>query len=310
MVVWARRPNWERLGQDWPNREHSRFPVAHGFRWHVQVAGTGPVLLLLHGTGASTHSFRDLLPLLTAYFTVVVPDLPGHGFTARTPASSYTLPGMARSVNALLQDLDLRPRLVLGHSAGAAVLIRMALDRYITPDAIISMNGALMPFKGSSGHWYSGAAKLFLANPVIPRLFAWRANDSAQVEELLKGTGSHIDARGLELYQRLFREPGHVGGALTMMANWDVRALRDLVTRLEIPLELVVGDRDTTVNPADSEMIAARAPRAHLRTLPGLGHLAHEERPDIVVDLLLEVAHARGVLPPPAGEDQPRAAGA
>ena len=53
--------------------------AAGGLRWHVQVAGDGPVLLLLHGTGAATHSWRDLLPLLAERFTVVAPDLPGHG---------------------------------------------------------------------------------------------------------------------------------------------------------------------------------------------------------------------------------------
>ena len=60
----ARGPNWERDGRDWPNREASRFVHAAGLRWHVQVMGSGPVVLLLHGTGAATHSWRDLMPKL------------------------------------------------------------------------------------------------------------------------------------------------------------------------------------------------------------------------------------------------------
>ena len=52
-------------------------------REHVQRLGRGPSMLLLHGTGASTHSFRDLLPALAEHFDVLAPDLPGHGFTAR-----------------------------------------------------------------------------------------------------------------------------------------------------------------------------------------------------------------------------------
>ncbi|MBB4287619.1 alpha/beta fold hydrolase BchO [Roseospira goensis] len=296
MVFRARRPDWETVGGDWPNRAHSRFLLAHGFRWHVQLAGRGPVLLLLHGTGASTHSFRDLLAPLAAHFTVVIPDLPGHGFTANPPASSFTLPGMGRSVAALLHQLRLSPDLVLGHSAGAAILIRMALDRHIHPKAIISLNGALLPFKGSSGHWFSGLAKLLLMNPLVPRVFAWSATDTRRVESLIRDTGSDIDARGLELYARLFREPGHVGGALAMMANWDLRALRDLVAHLDTPLHLVVAEHDRTVSPADADLIAARAGDADLRVLPGLGHLAHEERPDVIVDLILDLARRHGVL--------------
>ena len=50
------RSIWEVDGRDWPNRDSSRFVTAGGLRWHVQVAGTGPVVLLVHGTGAATHS--------------------------------------------------------------------------------------------------------------------------------------------------------------------------------------------------------------------------------------------------------------
>jgi len=72
---------WERDGRDWPNRSASRFVSAAGLRWHVQQFGTGPVALLVHGTGASTHSWRGLAPILAESFSVVAPDLPGHGFT-------------------------------------------------------------------------------------------------------------------------------------------------------------------------------------------------------------------------------------
>ena len=56
--------SWNEEGRDWPNREHSQFIRASAIRWHLQVMGNGPVLLALHGTGASTHSFRDLMPVL------------------------------------------------------------------------------------------------------------------------------------------------------------------------------------------------------------------------------------------------------
>ncbi|MBB4265904.1 alpha/beta fold hydrolase BchO [Roseospira visakhapatnamensis] len=299
------------MGRDWPNRRHSRFVLAHGYRWHVQVAGRGPVLLLLHGTGASTHSFRDLLAPLAEHFTVVIPDLPGHGFTANPPASSYTLPGMGRAVHALLTELRVKPDLVAGHSAGAAVLLRMTLDHGIAPRAILSLNGALLPFRNSEGHWWSGLAKLLLVNPMVPRLFAWTAADAARVEKLIVGTGSTISPEGLDLYRRLFREPAHVGGALAMMANWDLRALRDMVARLDTPLILAAGETDTTVEPHVAETIAARAPRATVRVLPGLGHLAHEERPEVVVALIHEIARAHGVLPaeiPSTGPSGDRAA--
>ncbi len=74
-------PDWDRAGADWPNRDASHFLRGGNTHWHYQRMGSGPPLMLLHGTGASTHSWRDLLPKLARHHDVIAPDLPGHGFT-------------------------------------------------------------------------------------------------------------------------------------------------------------------------------------------------------------------------------------
>lgn len=113
------------------NREVSQFVAAGGVRWHVQCMGSGPTLV--HGTGAATHSWRDLAPLLATPFILVLPDLPGHGFSRGPGGRVLSLPGMAAALAALLERLHTAPDLVLGHSAGAAILARMCLDRRISP---------------------------------------------------------------------------------------------------------------------------------------------------------------------------------
>ena len=92
---------------------------AAGLQWHVQVAGTGAPLLLVHGTGGATHSWRDVFPMLASTYTVIAPDLPGHGFTER-PADDgvLTLTGMAAALRDLLHALGVAPRVIVGHSAG------------------------------------------------------------------------------------------------------------------------------------------------------------------------------------------------
>ena len=102
MGVERERLDFARDGADWPNRETSRFIEAGGLNWHVQVMGQGPDLLLLHGTGGATHSWRALAPLLAKHFHVVAPDLPGHGFTTARRAPDLSLPGMAASIAALI----------------------------------------------------------------------------------------------------------------------------------------------------------------------------------------------------------------
>jgi len=288
---------WNRDGRDWPNREASRFVAAAGFTWHVQRLGEGPVALLLHGTGATTHSWRGLVPLLARELTVIAPDLPGHGFTDPPPREALSLPGMAAAVAALLSELGAEPALAAGHSAGAAVAVRMSLDGRLAAKSLISLNGALLPLGGAAGRLFSPLARLIAQGGLWPRLFARRARERAVIERLIAHTGSTLDPKGVELYARLAQSPAHVAAALGMMARWDLRALERSLSRLEPALLLVVGDQDRSIPPAQATRVAARAPRARVVRLPGLGHLAHEECPGAVAQIMLEEARTRGVLP-------------
>lgn len=288
---------WARDGQDWPNHQASRFVRAGGIAWHVQVMGSGPVALLAHGTGAATHSWRDLAPLLAAHFTVVAPDLPGHGFTEMPPRRGLSLPGMAAGLHALTRELGVEPAIAVGHSAGAAVLARMALDGTIAPRALVSLNGALLPLFGLTGQMFSGLAKLAVGVPGVASLFARQAGEPRNVERLLNGTGSRIDARGAELYRRVAGNPVHAGAALAMMANWDLQPLARDLRRLPCRLVLVVGANDRTVPPGDSARVRNMVPGATLVSMPALGHLSHEEQPARTAELILRVAQEQGVLP-------------
>lgn len=295
------RPNWERDGCDWPNRESSRFVSAAGMRWHVQEMGQGPVLLMLHGTGAATHSWREFAPILAEHFRLIAPDLPGHGFTTPPPYHSMSLPGMAGYVAELVETLGVEPDLVLGHSAGAAILIRACLEGRLAPRGLISLNGALMPWRGLPGHVFSPAAKLFAKNSLVSRLFALRAANRKSIQRLVDSTGSTLEPFGVDLYQRLIRSPSHVRASLSMMANWDLTLIEAGLPRLETPLFLVVGEGDTTVSPREAHRVRERLlPSADLTLLPGLGHLAHEERPGEVADVVRRIAGQLGVLSAPS----------
>lgn len=281
------RLQWEQDGHDWPNRACSRFVMASGLRWHVQVMGRGPALLLLHGTGAATHSWRDLAPLLARDFTVIAPDLPGHGFSDALFGARMSLPGMAAAVAGLLQVLDTRPELVVGHSAGAAILARLCLDDSIRPVALISLNGALLPLHGLPKLFFAPAAKLLVSNALAPRLFAWHAQSSVAVQRLITSTGSQLDPVGVELYARLVRNPEHVANALAMMASWDLQPLARDLRHLKIPLLLVAGSNDRTLRPEHAHQVAAQVPHAQVLMLAGLGHLAHEENPRKMAEIVV-----------------------
>lgn len=285
----AAHPDWDSIGADWPNREASGFVMAGGIHWHVQRMGSGPRLLLLHGSGAATHSWRDLLPLLAAHFDVLAPDLPGHGFTRAPGRPRMTLPVMAGAVGKLCTALDFAPDVVVGHSAGMAVALRLVLDGPLAPDAVIGLNAALTPFRGLAGVVFPQVAKLLSINPFTPWLFAAIAGGPKQARKLIEGTGSTIDDRGLALYARMMSRPGHVAGALAMMANWDLDALLADLPGLGVPVHLIVGMRDRAVPPGEAIGLAETHSRIALHRVEGKGHLLHEEAPEMAAEMIRSI---------------------
>jgi magnesium chelatase accessory protein len=284
-----RQLNWEHDRLTWPHREWSQFVQAGGLRWHVQRTGQGPVMLFVHGTGASTHSWRELLPLVAQRFSVLAVDLPGHAFSGALSAARSTIGGMGQALAALLGALNLTPSHCVGHSAGAAILCRMALDGHVRPQSIIGVNGAFLPLAGAAGVLFAPIARLLGASSLLPRVLARWADDPATVTRLIAGTGSTLDRAGLELYGRLARDPCHVAGAMRMMGNWDLRGFEKDLPRLTIPLHLIAAQADRMVPPNQAIQVQTRLNHASVITLPRLGHLAHEEAPEETARLILSL---------------------
>ena len=278
--------NWERDGRHWPHRDASRFVESGGIRWHVQEMGDGPELLLLHGTGASAHSWRDIMPALADRYRLVAPDLPGHAFTGGMRDAQMTLPGMANAVIRLAETMDFAPHAIIGHSAGAAIALRMAQERF-PQIPIIGLNSALAPFPWPATQVFPAMARLLALNPFVPKVFSGIARLAGDADGFLtRSTGSRIDRAGARGYATLMGNSRHARAALAMMANWDLELLDRALPEIANPVLLVHSGGDDAI-PLDSVQKAARRlPDASLEVLPGLGHLAHEERPDLVAGLI------------------------
>ncbi len=277
-------------GLRWPHRAMSRFVQSAGMRWHIQEFGSGPLLLLLHGTAASTHSWRGLAPLLARDHRVLALDLPGHGFTDRLPGASNTLPNMAGAVTQVLRDLGVTPLAAVGHSAGAAILVRMARDGALkSRTQLVGLNAALLPYGGFPGRLFLPVARALAANALLARVLTWRAGDLKSVERVLASTGSPIDRAGVELYATLFRNGAHVAAAMDMMAHWDLDDMVRDIASLQQPLALLACGGDLAVRADDTFTIRDSAPAVTVHFVRGLGHLAHEEQPETIASLVLGI---------------------
>jgi magnesium chelatase accessory protein len=242
--------------------------------------------VLVHGSGSSADSFHALAPLLARRFRVIAFDLPGHARTRVPEGYTPDLTTIADSVHALLGHLGCAPALLVGHSAGAAVLARLALDQRVRPSLLVGVGAALLPFEGLAGLLLPATARV-LAQPGVASLLA-SSVDAALVDRLIHGVGSRLGAEGRAHYHRLASSQAHLGGVLAMFARWNLDALFAELPQLKPPLLLVGGELDRAVPLAQLRRVAALVPGASLEVIAGAGHLVHEERPREVARSILE----------------------
>ena len=273
--------DWARHKDSWPHAAASRFTLCKPHRWHIQEMGTGPLVLLIHGAGGATQSWRHLLPLLAQEYHVVAVDLPGQGFTKSGAQQRMGLAPMAEDLSALCKDQGWTPDAIIGHSAGAAIALEMA--RHMSPaPPVIGINAALGNFKGLAGLLFPLMAKALAMTPWVARLFTASTSRPQSVTRLIEGTGSHLPDEDLRWYRALIGDEGHVDGTLAMMAQWDLDPLLRALPAHPSRTLLITGDRDKAVPPSTSRDVALKMPEGHHVSLPGLGHLAHEEDAEAV----------------------------
>lgn len=276
---------WPKDAKGWPMADLSRFVLHRPHRWHIQEGGTGPTLLLIHGAGGASQSWRGLMPILMQTHHVVAVDLPGQGFTQLGARARCGLDPMSQDLFALMQHQGWQPTALIGHSAGAAVALRMA--ELGAPGQIIGINAALGNFKGVAGWLFPAMAKLLALTPFSASIFAGTMTEPG-VRNLIKGTGSVLDDAGIALYLRLASDRGHVDATLNMMAQWQLDGLLARLAQINRQVTLIVAEKDGAVPPQTSRDVALILPNAQVLSLPGLGHLAHEEDPVTVAALILK----------------------
>lgn len=276
---------FDRIPPDWPYRDRARRIASPPHDWCVIDAGEGPTLLLLHGAGGSGHSFRKLIPFLTPRYRVIVPDLPGQGFTRSGARGRYGIDPMAEDIVALCRKLDLSPLAVIGHSAGAALALR--LSDFLPLKGIIGINAALGAFEGAAGVLFPLLARVLAVTPFIPHVVARLWGHAATVNRLLESTGSRLDAEGQAQYLTLVRDAAHVDGTLGMMAQWRVDDLMAQPRPAATPALLIASTGDMAVPARVSRDAARLLKSAQYAELPAFGHLVHEEAPEAVAELIL-----------------------
>ena len=279
----------KRIPLDWPNRQHSSTVSVGGLDWHVQLTGKGPVVLLLHGTGSSTHSWSDLIPLLEAHAQVLVPDLPGHAFTLGAKLEDLTLDEIANSLQLLIEQLGIEtPSIVVGHSAGAPLALRFAVGSSKPPKLVIALNPSFIPPPAVYTSFFGPLLGPITRSSTLSSLLASLSPSLGMVDKLLDSTNTILPETRRVYYRKLFERSEHVRGSMNFMAAADIHKVLVEANLYRGKLICVLGNQDAwiPVKPLE-KIILDYFPAAEIVKWEG-GHIMHELEPNKVAQLILE----------------------
>lgn len=267
----------------------SRFIAINGLTVHARIGGQGsPLIILMHGFGANTESWRRVAPALAQIGTVVSYDRPGFGLTERPlDAALRNWPGgnpygpdaQADLVVGLMTALGFEKAILVGNSAGGAIAMHTYLRHPERVQAIVFVDAAIYT-GGGSPDW----VRPLLSTPQLSRVGVLITRRIlAQGDDLIR-LAWHDPARITAEDLALYRRP-------TRVENWDralwefTRASRNLklgdrVSDVRLPALVITGDDDRIVPTADSLRLARELPQAELAVLEACGHVPQEECPE------------------------------
>jgi pimeloyl-ACP methyl ester carboxylesterase len=252
---------------------------------HVEQAGTGEPVVLLHGFGASTYSWRKVMPALAESHRVVAIDLNGFGYTQRpTTRASYTREAQARLVLGTLDALGIDRAHIVGHSYGGGITLYLAFqhpERFRTMVLVDSSAPTYPNDRRSRAAAFrpldSLLARLVFLRPATIRrsLLSAYWDDSKVTPELVQ---AYLDRLAIE-------------GAPFAFYGLTVPAPQGVTVELEkiaVPSLVVWGAHDTVIAPEVGRRAAARLQHSEFVLFDQSGHLPMEEEPE---------AFLRAVLP-------------
>ncbi|NTU78522.1 MAG: alpha/beta hydrolase [Chloroflexales bacterium] len=279
--------------------KHGRFTQVAGREiYSLHWPAAGPRLVLIHGFGTANTSWSSVAPLFAqAGYDTYAPDLAGFGLSSKRWDVGYSHGDQADLLAAWMQHLGLDAATIIGHSMGGNVAAHLALRH---PQRV---------------------ERLVLAAPAVvsglksaPR----RLGVLLQVPALRQAARRTVRKIVLRSDLRRFEASNPLVLRVLRTADWDLALLAatrdswanqltlEQLRSITVPTLLLWGADDTTIPVVDSERLRMLLPRAQAITMPGLGHLPHEEDPQRFAALVLNGVESPAARSHVVGADQPQ----
>ena len=261
----------------WPYSEYSKFLETDNFVWHYQLIGKrgNPIILLIHGAGASSHSWANLIPKLNE-FQVLAVDLPGHRFSKIKKGIRPQHDTIVRDLIILFESLKIKPNVFVGHSIGAVIVLSLSVIYEGPLSSIVLINGALEKFEGPAGTIFPLMARVFYASPLTKYWIRLFNSAETSLRKFLSISGSNLTIKNIDYYMKLMTDEDHVTGTLAFISNWNIGDIEKKFKKVSVPTLFLAGMRDGIVNYKTSVRAHKKAFNAKIKLFESEGHLIHE----------------------------------
>ncbi len=281
-----------------------RHTVLHGHdvTYRLAEADSGrPTLLLIHGMAGSSRTWKSVMPDLAEDFTVLAPDLIGHGESAK-PMGDYSLGAFASGLRDLLALLEIGPVTVIGHSLGGGVAMQLAYQHPELVDRLVLIGSGGL---GREVSWLLRLLTLPGAEYLMPLFFPSIVRDSGnELSKAMHGRGwslPHLDEMW-RAYASLGQAENRKAFVRTLRAVIDpggqtVNASDRLYLAAAMPTLIIWGDKDGVIPVEHAHAAHEAIPHSRLEILEGCGHFPHMQEPDHLAEVIREFVKSTKPLP-------------
>lgn len=266
------------------------FRTIHGYRRAYRMAGSGPALLLIHGIGDNSATWNEVIPHLAKSYTVIAPDLLGHGRSDK-PRADYSIAAYANGMRDLLTVLGIERATVIGHSLGGGVALQFAyqfpqmVERLVvvapggvTKDVNPALRFAALPVANEALRLLQlpGALDVIsVAGKVADQLYRGPFNSVAifhDAPDLVRVLRDLPDPTAREAFLRTLRAVVDWRGQVVTMLD------RCYLTA-DLPVQIIWGDRDAVIPVSHAHLAHSALPHSRLEIFAQSGHFPFHDDP-------------------------------
>ncbi len=278
----------------------SRLIEVAGHNIHVWEDGAGPTVILLHGAGGNLRDYTfQLAPALATNHRVIAFDRPGLGLSSGLGRNNQSPAEQAALLSQAAASLGVEQAIIVGHSYGGAVAMAWALNHPDQVVGVVSLAGAVQPWEGGLGSFYTVLSSPVIGPLIAPLLanFVPTSYAATTVEGIFapdavpSGYIDHVEV-SLTLHTDVLQANAQqVNSLLPHVTSMTAR-----YADLRIPIEIVHGSADVIVPlHVHSRILAAQVPGANLTVLDGVGHMPHHTDPQAALDAVARVVTRAGL---------------